>query len=361
VQEAPPVQRGPGIVAARLGAAVALAVGALAVLRPFLSAIAWGAILAYVTWPLFRRVRAWARRPRLAAAVFAAGVAIGLGIPVGVLLVTLADEATGLVGVFLDWRAAGAPLPAWVAESELITRGLERLGSLLPADPSSAGELLAKAGTQISGRLVAVAGGIARNAVTFSFTFVVLYGFYVGGEEILALGRRLAPLLFPAAPERFFESVGASVRAVVFGLIGTALVQGMLAGGGMAVAGIPSAVALGAATALLAFLPGGGGAISLCAAAWLAFQGELGWAIGLALWTVLVVSSVDNVLRPLIISGQGGIPFVMVFFGVLGGLASFGLIGLFVGPVLLSVAYTLLQELSRTPLPASALPPAGRG
>jgi predicted PurR-regulated permease PerM len=216
-------------VAARLGAAVALAVGALAVLRPFLSAIAWGAILAYVTWPLFRRVRAWAKRPRLAAAVFSAGVAIGLGIPVGILLVTLADEATGLVGAFLEWRAAGAPLPGWIGESELLTRGLETLGSLLPADPSNAGELLAKAGTRISGRLVSVASGIARNAFTFSFTFVVLYGFYVGGEEILALGRRLAPLLFPAAPERFFENVGDAVRAVVFGLIGTALVQGILA------------------------------------------------------------------------------------------------------------------------------------
>ena len=354
-QQAPPVERGPGIVAARMGAALAVGLGALAVLRPFLSAIAWGAILAYVTWPLFRRLRAWARRPRLAAALFAAGVAVGLGIPVGVLLVTLADEASGLVSAFLDWRAAGAPLPAWIGESELLARGVESLGGLLPADPAG---LIATAGTQVSGSLVSVASGIARNAFTFGFTFVVLYGFYVGGEELLALGRRLAPLLFPSAPERFFESLGESVRAVVFGLILTALVQGILAGGGMAVAGIPSAVALGAATSLLAFLPGGGGAISLCAAAWLAFQGEIAWAIGLALWTVLVVSSIDNVLRPIIISEQGGIPFVMVFFGVIGGLATFGLIGLFVGPVLLSVAYTLLQELSRTPPPAPRRPPA---
>ena len=130
----------------------------------------------------------------------------------------------------------------------------------------------------------------------------------------------------------------------------------------MAVAGVGSAVALGVATMLLSFLPGGGGAISLAAAAWLLLQGHTGAAIGLALWTVLVVSSVDNVLRPLIISGQARIPFLMVFFGVIGGLASFGVIGLFVGPVLLSVAYTLLQELSyvathRAPAPAEAPPP----
>ena len=123
-------------------------------------------------------------------------------------------------------REAGAPLPAWISESELLSGGLETLGSLLPADPSNAGELLATAGTRISGRLVSVASGIARNAFTFGFTFVVLYGFYVGGEEILALGRRLAPLLFPTAPEGFFENVGGAVRAVVFGLIGTAIVQG---------------------------------------------------------------------------------------------------------------------------------------
>ncbi len=347
-------ERGAGLVVARTGALLALGIGALAVLRPFLTAIAWGAILAYVTWPLFRRLRAWARRPRLAAALFSVGVAVGLGVPVGLLLVALADDASALVRAFLAWQEAGAPLPAWLVENELLMRAYEQGRALLPADPQDAGELFATAGTELSRRLVAMAGGVARNAITFGFTFVVLYGFYVGGEEISSLGRRLAPLLFPAAPERFLESIGESVRAVVFGLLGTALVQGLLAGLGMAVAGIPSAVALGAATAVISFLPGGGGAISLGAAAWLLLQGHLGAAIGLGLWTVLVVSSVDNVLRPLIISGRAQIPFLMVFFGVIGGLATFGVLGLFLGPVLLSVAYALLQELSRTPMPAAA-------
>lgn len=353
-------ESGPGLVVARVGASVALGVGALAVLRPFLPAMAWGAILAYVTWPLYRRLRARTAWPRVAAALLAAGFAVGVGIPVGVLLVTLSDEASALVRAFLDWRTAGAPLPTWVTESELLSRIAALAGATLPTDPKAATELLASTGTQVSKRLVAVAGGVARNVVTFSFTFVVLYALYVGGEDVVALGRRLGRLLFPRRPDRFFENIGAAVRGVVFGLIGTALVQGALAGLGMAVAGVPSAVALGAATAVLAFLPGGGGAISLCAAAWLGFQGHLTAAVGLALWAVLVVSSVDNVLRPLIISGQGRIPFLMVFFGVIGGLASFGMIGLFVGPVLLSVSYALLQELSRLPAPAvdPAAPPA---
>jgi predicted PurR-regulated permease PerM len=340
-----PTERGIGVPAARIGAALLLLAAALAVLRPFLTAIAWAAVLAYVTWPVFGRLRAHTRRPRLMAALFTLTVAVGVGFPIALLLVTLADQVASLVAAVRSWAAAGAPLPLWFTESaageavhNLVTRAV---------DPSQTSRYLASVGTQLSGRLLGVAGGVARNVFQFGVTLVSLYAFYLGGERLVEVARRLAPLLFPVAPDRFLERIGASLRAVTFGLLGTAFAQGLLAGAGLAVAGVPQPVALGAATAFLSFLPFGAGAVPLGAAAWLGVTGQVGAAIGLALWSILVVSSMDNLLRPVLISGAGRIPFLLVFFGVIGGLGAFGLIGLFLGPVLLSVVFTLVAEFAR--------------
>jgi predicted PurR-regulated permease PerM len=318
------------------------------ILRPFLTPLAWGAILAYASWPLYRRLPGRERRPRLVAAALTAGVAVGIGIPVAFLLVMLADDGRAILGAVLEWRAAGAPLPEALRANPPLMRAVELAAPLF--DSARTDVALERAGSEISRALVALAGGVARNVVKFGVAMVSLYVFYLSGERLIDLGRRLAPLLFPAAPARFLESIGASVRAVMFGLLGTALVQGILAGAGLAVAGVPSPVALGATTALLSVLPGGGGAITLVAAAWLAVSGR--WVAGLllALWAMLVVSSMDNLLRPMLISERGRIPFLVVFLGVLGGLAAFGLIGVFLGPVILSVGFALLVEFSRTPV-----------
>ncbi len=188
---------------------------------------------------------------------------------------------------------------------------------------------------------------------------LTLFVFYVNGAELVAASRRLAQGLFPRAPELFLDRIGEAVRAVVFGLLGTAAVQGTLAALGLAVAGVPSPLALGAATAALSFVPGGAASLCVLSAVWLGVIGHLGAAIGLAAWGVLIVGSADNVLRPLLISGRGRIPFLLVFFGVLGGLASFGVIGLFVGPVILSVVFALMREYTEGT--AAADPPAAAG
>jgi predicted PurR-regulated permease PerM len=184
---------------------------------------------------------------------------------------------------------------------------------------------------------------------------MTLYVFYVEGERIVETARRLSAVLFPTAPAEFMEHIGAAIRGVVFGLLGTALVQGILAGSAFALVGIPSPVALGAATAALALVPAGPSLLGLGAVVWLLAHDRLGAAIGIGLWMLLVVASVDNVLRPLLISGPARISFLLVFFGVLGGLAWLGLLGIFVGPVLLSVAFALLVEFSwrHSPQPRS--------
>jgi predicted PurR-regulated permease PerM len=304
----------------------------------------WAAIAAYMTWPLYRRLRDRSRRPKLAAGLFTAAVAIGIGGPVALILAALADDASDMVQAVQTWREQGAPLPGWLAEQPWIDAALERVRALPMADPARLGEWLTRAGSEISVRLLAIAGGIARNAFKFAVMLVTLFTLYVQGEALAAAGHRLVSLLFPAAPARFFERIGDTVQGVVFGLLGTAMAQGVLAGFGLAVAGVPSVVALATATALCSFVPAGSSVVTLLAALWLGLGGRLLAAVLLGAWGLLVVANTDNVLRPILISGRAQIPFLLVFLGVIGGVTSFGLIGLFLGPVLLSVAFTLASE-----------------
>ena len=342
-----------GLVVARIGAALVLAAATYWVLRPFVAPMAWAAILAYVSWPLYRRVRDRTGRPTLAAGLFTAGVAVALLLPLGWILVTIASEATHLVTLLHDWLAAGAPLPAWVTASPLVAARVEEIRQTPFLDPAKLGENVARFGGQVSSQLVEIASGVVRNLATLILTLGVLVFFYLEGESMSRQVRRLAPVFFPHAPAGFLDQVGAVIRAVVFGLVGTALVQGVLAGIGLALAGVPSPAFFGFATVILSFVPGGPPLVWGGATIWLFVAGHRAAALGLLLWGALVVSSIDNVLRPILISGPTRIPFLLVFFGVLGGLAAFGLVGLFVGPVILSLAFTLLAEFPRGQQPTA--------
>jgi predicted PurR-regulated permease PerM len=363
-EPAAPPERRLGLVLLRAAGVLALAAGAWVVLRPFLTSLLWAAVLAYLTWPLYRRLRGRTRRPRAAALGMTAGVVLGVALPVAALLVTLASESGERVQGLREWAERGAPLPAVLAESAWLRRAEEMLRERALLDPAQAGAWLAQAGGRVSRELVDLGTGVVRNALRFAVTVLSLYGIYVHGERLVALTRALAPLLFPTAPDRFLERIGSSVSAVVYGMVGTALAQGLLAGIGLELAGVPSAVALGTLTALVSFVPGAPSGISLAAAAWLwlADEPRVAAAAFLAAWAVLVVGTIDNVLRPVLISGRGRIPFLLVLFGVVGGVAAFGLIGLLLGPSLLVVGRSLVEELAELhgagTRPAADAPPA---
>jgi predicted PurR-regulated permease PerM len=147
--------------------------------------------------------------------------------------------------------------------------------------------------------------------------------------------------------QRLANVAGATVVSVVYGILGTALAQGLLAGIGFYIAGIPLAALLGLATFFLSIVPVGPPLVWIPAALWLYVQGSPGWAIFVLVWGLVVVSGVDNILKPMLISRGTQLPFVMVFLGVLGGALAFGLIGVFLGPTLLVVGNRLLHEWSQ--------------
>jgi predicted PurR-regulated permease PerM len=333
-----------GVMLARLGAALLLLAAALLVLRPFLTALLWAAIVAYVTWPLYRRARDRTGWPRATAALFTLAFLLCFGVPLSWFLVALAEQGTLLIAATQDWLRAGAPQPAWVSAIPGVGPALDSLRQQFLAPGEIATRLTGIAG-QLSQRIVQVARGAASNVFSFSITLLVLYAFYVEGERLIAHARRLAGVALPNA-HNFLEDVGGVVRAVVFGLVGTAIVQGIVAAIGFTVFGVPGPAALGALTSVLSFLPAGPVFVWGGAAIWLFVEGETARAIGMAVYGTLLVSSVDNILRPILISRGGAIPipFLVVFFGVIGGLAAFGLLGLFLGPVVLSVTFALIAE-----------------
>ena len=135
-----------------------------------------------------------------------------------------------------------------------------------------------------------------------------------------------------------------TVRSVMYGLLGTALAQGLVATIGFAIAGVPAALLLGVATAILSLVPVGPPLIWGGAAIWLFYQGTVGWGIFMLLWGFFLISGVDNVVKPLLISHGSHLPFILVLFGVMGGVLAFGFVGIFIGPTLLAVGLSLIQE-----------------
>lgn len=337
-------ERRPGFVVARVLVGLGLLAATLWVLQPFLIPALWAAIAAYVTWPLYARARALTRSPRIMAVSFALGFALVIAIPIGWVLVVFATQASSVAGVLQDWVAHGAPLPDWVTQHEWLARRVEELRASPLFGDAAAGEWLARYGERASQWAVAVTGGIARNVLEFVITMMVLFAFYVDGERIAAHARRLAVLLLPSDDPTLVDEIGGIARAVVFGLLGTALAQGFLIGVGFWLFGVPSAVFFGFVTVVVSLVPAGPAIVWLGAALWLYAQGSPYAAVGMVAWGGLLVSTIDNILRPILISGSSRIPFMLVFFGVLGGLASFGLLGMFVGPVLLAVGFGLLAE-----------------
>ena len=329
-----------------LGALALLIATAVAIFRPFLVPLAWAAILAYATWPLFRRLESGFRgRTAWAAGAMTALIVLVVLAPAVLVSLALAAEAQQ---VYLDLKTwiAGQPLilPAWVGEMPWIgPRIASRLESLA-ADPAGVREwLLAQAGPW-SRTIVATVGDLGRNLAGAGLAFFTLFFLYRYGRALLSQVERATHRLAGERVHAMLLPLGQTVRAVTYGILLTALAQGALATLGYWVAGLGAPVLLGAATTLLALIPFGTPIVYVPVSAWLLVQGRPLAGLLLLAWGILVVSTVDNLIRSWFISGTTRVPFLLVFLGVLGGLATFGAIGLFVGPVTITLLLVLWRE-----------------
>ncbi|MCA1978043.1 MAG: AI-2E family transporter [Thiobacillus sp.] len=315
------------------------------VLSPFLVALIWAGILAYVTWPLHQRLqRALPGRENVVAFLMTLGVAATLLLPLLWVMFTLLADVASAADLLRKLSAEGLPpLPAgvrdWPAGAWIMAQYAKIQG-----DPAWVRLQIEALGLADPGTFKTIAGGVGRNAAKFGIAVFALFFLYRHGDSVLTQFRRVATRWLGESARGYIHAVGVTVRAVVFGIVLTALAQGVLAGLGYWVAGITAPVLWGAITALVSLIPFVGPVVWLGLSANLLAHGETQAALGLFLWGALVVSWVDNLIRPLVISGPTQVPFLLVFLGVLGGLNAFGLIGLFLGPVLLAISVAIWRE-----------------
>ena len=320
------------------------------VMAPFWSALFWGAVLAFASWPLMRLLTRWlGGRESLAAGILTLGWMLLVAVPLVWLGFNLADHVRDAVGLIKDIQVDGLPAaPAWLNSIPFVGERLvatwdsiDQQGAALMV---SIKPYLGQVGNWLLARSAQIGGGILE--LTLSLVFV--FFFYRDGPRLAMFAHRLLERLIGERAGYYIELVAGTVQRVVNGVIGTAAAQALLALIGFLIAGVPGARVLGIVTFLLSLIPMGPPLVWIPATAWLAWKGDYTYAVFLGVWGTFIISGVDNVLKPYLISRGGNLPLVIVLLGVFGGLIAFGFIGLFIGPTLLAVAYSLLTDWSAT-------------
>lgn len=318
------------------------------VMAPFWSALFWGAVLAFASWPLMRLLTRWlGGRESLAAGILTLGWMLLVAVPLVWLGFNLADHVRDAVALIKDIQVDGLPeAPTWLGSIPFVGERLvatwdsiDQQGAALMV---SIKPYLGQVGNWLLARSAQIGGGILE--LTLSLVFV--FFFYRDGPRLAMFVHRLLERLIGERAGYYIELVAGTVQRVVNGVIGTAAAQALLALIGFLIAGVPGALVLGIVTFLLSLIPMGPPLVWIPATAWLAWKGDYTYAVFLGVWGTFVISGVDNVLKPYLISRGGNLPLVIVLLGVFGGLIAFGFIGLFIGPTLLAVAYSLLTDWS---------------
>lgn len=323
------------------------------VLAPFWSALFWAAVLAFASWPLMRLLtRGLDGRVSLAAAVLTAGWMLLVAVPLVWVGFNLADHIRDANELVKNVQVEGLPQPPeWLAEMPLVGERLVALWQRVDAQGAafftSLKPYMGQAGNWILARSAQLGGGMLELALSL----VLVFFFYRDGPRMALFAERALERLIGDRAPHYLELVAGTVQRVVNGVIGTAAAQGLLALIGFWIAGVPGALVLGLVTFALSLIPMGPPLVWVPATAWLFWHGEYGYGVFLAIWGFFIISGVDNVLKPYLISRGGNLPLVVVLLGVFGGILAFGFMGLFLGPTLLAVAYSLISDWIGRPLP----------
>jgi predicted PurR-regulated permease PerM len=315
------------------------------IMRPFLAPLIWATMIAVATWPLMRRVQArlWGRRS-LAVLAMTLGLLLVFVVPLTLAIATIVDHADEIVA----WGKgiAGFQLPSppeWLRSVPLIGERLVAMWQTVAAQ--GARDLVQQAEPYVGVAtrwFITEVGSFGMVFAQFLLTVVLSAVLYADGEAwarwIIRYSKRLAPV----RGEHAARLAGQAIRGVALGVVVTALAQSLLGGVGLAIAGIPFAAVLTAVMFMLCIAQLGPVLVLVPAVVWLYWSDSTGWATFLLVWT-LIVGTIDNVLRPFLIKQGADLPLLLIFAGVIGGLLSFGLVGIFVGPVVLAVAFTLID------------------
>ena len=316
------------------------------VLKYFIVPVLWAAIIAYITWPLYHSVqKLCGPRPTLSATIMISMVVLVVGIPLTFAIFMLQHEGRNLFYELQKQVFSGhLNVPQFIRDLPIIGKEVTRTLKEINTDPNSIVQNVS--GWFQShlnyGRLVL--SEISKNIFKLCFAVMSLFFFYRDGQTILNQVSKALEMVIGPRIHHYLDTISETTRAVVYGVGLTAIAQALLAGLSYFVAGVPNPMVLTIVTFIFALIPFGPPVAYSAVSLWLFSQGQTIEAIGVMVWGGCVVSTADNVIRPLVISGATQIPFLLIMFGVLGGLASFGMVGLFVGPVILAVLLAIWRE-----------------
>jgi predicted PurR-regulated permease PerM len=333
-----------------------VAVGCVLVLYPFFSALLWAAILVFTTWPVAEWLRTNLRLAHVGTAVLMVMLtAVVMLLPLALAAPDGASDVNNLRTVIADALRGGLPnAPPWVFDVPIVGPIFGNLWDRWAADITALGESLQPYfGILLEGGLNLLLG-IAHGVLLFALALFIAFFFYLYGDPLSVRLRLIAHRVAGAQADRLILVTGATVRGVVYGILGTAIVQGVLTAFGLWIAGVPRPVLLGAVAGFLAVLPVGAPLVWIPATIWLLATGSIGHGIFLGIYGVLAVTGADHLIRPWFISRGAQLPFLLTVLGVLGGALAFGLLGIFLGPVLLGIGFTLLNEWANATDPTRA-------
>ncbi|HZE61103.1 MAG TPA: AI-2E family transporter YdiK [Burkholderiales bacterium] len=322
-----------------------LIAASLWILSPFLGALIWAVMIVIPTWPGMRRLQPvlWGRR-WLAASAASVILLLLLIVPVLATVVTILGHVEDIRGWARYAREFRLPAPpGWVAGLPLVgERAVDVWRDVAAKGVESLGDTLAPYAGDLAQWFIARIGTLGAILVQLVLTVIAAAVLYIHGERAADAALRLGARLAGEQGEGAVRLSAQAIRGVALGVVVTALLQALVGGAGLAIAGVPFATVLTALMFLLAVAQIGAAIVLLVPVVWLYWSGSVGWGTFL-LVVMVVTATIDNVVRPILIKKGADLPLLLVFVGVIGGLVAFGLVGIFVGPVVLAVSYTLLR------------------
>jgi predicted PurR-regulated permease PerM len=329
----------------QLAAVVSVVVGCYLVLHPFIPAILFAAVVCSASWPLYVRLRKvlWLNATLAALAMCLLLVLLVVG-PSLLLAVSLSDnvaEFADRIKSLLDSQLAVPP--DWLPGIPLIGEIASHYWKLAAASGESVSVQAKGLIDPARGFLIATSKAAGQGLLQLVLAVFISFFFYRDGEKLMSAIHKALDRLAGEMAHDLASTIQSTVTGVVHGLFGTALAQAVVAIIGFMIAGVPGALLLGVGTFFLSLVPVGPPLIWGSATVWLMYEGRPGWAVFMLLWGLLAISSIDNIVKPYLISRASNLPLLLIVLGVIGGVIAFGFIGVFIGPPVLAVGLTLVQ------------------
>jgi predicted PurR-regulated permease PerM len=315
------------------------------IMRPFLLALIWATTIAVATWPIMLRLQSCLGGKRsLAVTGMTLALLLVFVVPFTLAILTIVDHADQIVGWAKGFATYSLPPPPdWLGKLPVGGSKLnETWQDIAAAGPGGLrGRLVPYAGAIVKW-FVGQAGTLGTMFIQFLLTVIITAVLFSGGETAARGVTRFARRLAGQHGEDAAVLAAKTIRGVALGVVLTALIQSLLGGIGFLVAGVPAAALLAAVIFILALAQLPPILVMAPAVIWLYWKGDPVWGTVLLVW-MIGVGSIDNIIRPLLIRKGVDLPLLLIFTGVIGGLIAFGIIGLFIGPVVLAVVYRLIE------------------